>query len=337
MREMRKLLVLVGLFMFILFAVPGVVKASDADEWRWFTYFPAIDSVTKQFKVFAAEMDEVSGGNFKISVFSSGELPYKGQDVLRITRANQVQLGDTAVGFIAGELPELNIFGVPFVCTSFDEFFKSIEAVKPIIEKRIKEKTKLMVLFHWSMPSQNIWTREPLNNLGDLKGKKIRIWNPLQGTMLKALGATPVSISSNEVPTALQRGIVDGTITSALSVRDWKLYDFVKYGYMISFQMAPNVIVMNADSFNKLPEDIQDLLLNKGREWEAKMKEFSENLDARTGRELTEKGMKLIVPTKAEFEDAALKMRPMWDEWTKKNGPVAVEMMKVITQKLGKD
>jgi TRAP-type C4-dicarboxylate transport system substrate-binding protein len=309
---------------------------ADTVEWKWFTYFPAVDSVTQSFQKFAGELEKETNGQFKITVFSAGELPYKGQDVPRITMGNQVQLGDTAVGYIAGEMPAINIYGVPFVCTSFDEFFNSIGAAKPIIEKAIMEKTKLGVLFHWTMPSQNIWTVKPVKSLADLQGKKIRIWNPLQGVMLKALGATPVSIASAEVPTALQRGVADGAITSALSVRDWKLYDYVNYGYMVSFQMAPNVIVMNMKMFHELPVDLQTLLLIKGKEWEARMREFSEAMDAQTGKDLESHGVTLIKPTPAEFMEAAKAMHPMWADWTDKHGPVAEALMDKITTTLGK-
>ena len=323
----------------LAFAVSaGNVSQADAAkvEWKWFTYFPAIDSVTQTFQKFCAELEEETNGQFKINLYSAGELPYKGPDVPRITMGNQVQLGDTAVGYIAGEMPAINIYGVPFVCTSFEEFFNSIGAAKPIIEKAIMDKTKLGVLFHWTMPSQNIWTVKEVKSLADLKGKKIRIWNPLQGVMLKALGATPVSISSAEVPTALQRGVADGAITSALSVRDWKLYDYVKYGYMVSFQMAPNVIVMNMDQFNKLSPDMQTLLLIKGKEWEARMRAFSEAMDAQTGKDLESHGVTLVKPTPVEFKEAVEAMKPMWSDWTKEHGPVAEKLMDSITTILGK-
>ena len=332
----KKLAILVMMVsVFCMYAVEPA-NAQKTVEWKFFTYFPAVDSVTQTFQKFCEDLTAETGGRFKVTLYSAGELPYKGPDVPRIAMGNQVQLGDVAVGFIAGEMPAINIYGVPFVCTSFDEFFTSITASKPVIEKAIMDKTKLGVLFHWTMPAQNIWTVKPVNNLEDLKGKKIRIWNPLQGTMLRALGATPVSIASDEVPTALQRGVADGAITSALSVRDWKLYDYLKYGYMVNFQMAPNVIVMNMDSFNKLPVDLQTLLLIKGKEWEAHMRSFSESMDRQTGKDLESQGVTLTRPVDEDLNRAVEAMKPLWAEWSEKHGPVAVELMGKVTDILGK-
>ena len=68
-------------------------------------------------------------------MFSSGELPYKASDVLRAVGTNQVQMGDVALGFVAGDVPELNAFAMPFACTSMEKFYdKAAPAVDADID-----------------------------------------------------------------------------------------------------------------------------------------------------------------------------------------------------------
>jgi TRAP-type C4-dicarboxylate transport system permease small subunit len=189
-------------FLGLLSATP--IIAAEAN-WKFFTYLPTNDPGVSLFRDFAADVLKSSNGRFEIKVFSAGELPYKPVDEIKITASNQVQLADVPVGFVAGDVPELNVFSLPFLCTTFDGFFKSIGIVAPIIEEDLMKRFKLSVLFHWTMPPQNLWTLEPVKKLEDIKGKKIRAWNPEQVKMLQLLGGSPVSIASDEVATSLQR------------------------------------------------------------------------------------------------------------------------------------
>ncbi|MCW5690259.1 MAG: hypothetical protein KIT76_17080, partial [Pseudolabrys sp.] len=78
--------------------------AADA-EWKLYTYFGAKDKPTMLHRAFAEDVTKATGGRLKITVFAASELPYKASDVLRITAGNQVQMGDVALGFVAGDVP----------------------------------------------------------------------------------------------------------------------------------------------------------------------------------------------------------------------------------------
>ena len=108
--------------------------ASAADhEWKFFTYFGGNDLPTNMHRAFAEDVTKATGGRLKITVYSGGELPYKFSDVLRLVATNQVQMGDLAVGLNAGELPGMNVFDLPFLCTTFDTFFKATDKVGPTV------------------------------------------------------------------------------------------------------------------------------------------------------------------------------------------------------------
>lgn len=90
-------------------AAAAVGPASAADiNWKFYTYFAANDKLTALHRAFAKDVEAATGGRLKIIVFSWGELPYKAADVLRIAGTKQVEMGDVAFGFVAGDVPELN-------------------------------------------------------------------------------------------------------------------------------------------------------------------------------------------------------------------------------------
>src|SRR5882762_7873033 len=95
--------------------------AAQTVDWRFFTYFPPNDKPAVTNRAFAADVGAATNGRLKITVFAAGELPYKAPDVLKAVATNQVQMGDVAIGFASGDVPELNVLSLPFLCTSYDQ------------------------------------------------------------------------------------------------------------------------------------------------------------------------------------------------------------------------
>jgi len=308
----------------------GAATAAEV-EWKFFTYFPPNDTPPKVDREFAEDLLKASNGRFKLTVFTAGELPYKAPDTLRIVATNQVQMALSVPGFVAGDVPELNVLSLPFLCTSYDQYDKAVPAMAPIFDRVMKDKFNVKVTMHWTMPSQNIWLNRPIASFDDLKGLKVRIWNPVQTDMLKLFDASSVSITTAEVVPALDRKVIDGAITSALSANDWKSYQTIKTGFMINFIMGSQFVLANGDAFAKLPPDLQKLLTDKSREWAPKYRKASEEGDKAARANLQANGVKLIDPAAADMKQAAAKMRPIWDDWTQKNGPVAKELLQAVT------
>ena len=115
--------------------------ASAADhEWKFFTYFGANDHAHEYASGLRRGRHQGYRWPTEDHCLFGGELPYKFSDVLRLVATNQVQMGDLAVGLNAGELPGMNVFDLPFLCTTFDTFFKATEKVGPTVEAALQSK-----------------------------------------------------------------------------------------------------------------------------------------------------------------------------------------------------
>jgi TRAP-type C4-dicarboxylate transport system substrate-binding protein len=302
--------------------------ASAADyEWKMFTYFGANDLPARIDKDFAADVTKATDGRLKIDVFSAGELPYSFSDVLRAIATDQIQMGDIAVGLNVGELPGLNVYDLPFLCTSFGSFYEASEKTDPIIDEVIRKKFNIGALIHWTMPPQQIWLTDPIKNIQGLKGRKIRIWSRMHVDMLDKFGTSGVTVTAAEVTTALERRVVDGSITAAAAANDWHFYEVAPYGYMLNFQMAPVIMAVNLAEFGKLPKDIQDILKEKAQEWTAKYRERVEAGEKQARAALKSKGETLIMPSEADIKEARNRTKPIWQDWAKKGGEVSQELL----------
>ncbi|MCD8140147.1 MAG: TRAP transporter substrate-binding protein DctP [Planctomycetaceae bacterium] len=327
-RSMRWVVVL---GMVVAAAVGGgsPVRAGEI-TWRFFSYISPSDFHSHMNKAMAEDITKATGGRLTIEHYGAGELPYRAGDVLKAVASNQIQMGQVGAGLVAGDAPELDVFSVPFLCTTFADFAVAMQAIEEVPDRTLTEKYGIRVVMNWPIPGQNIWSTEKIARIADLKGKKIRTWNPLQVVMLQQLGAVPTSLDPAEVVTALQRKVVDGAITSSLSANDWKAYDLIKYGYMLNFTMAHQLTLANAKALDALPADLRAIVDEKIREWTAKYYAAAEEADAAAMENMQKNGVTLTVPEEEDVKAVREQLRPMWEAWGKENGAVAADLLQRV-------
>lgn len=307
-------------------AAAGPALAAEYN-WRFFTYVAPTDFHARMNKAFAEDISKASGGRLEITHYGAGELPYKAGDVIKAVATNQIQMGQVGAGLAAGDAPEIDVFSLPFLCTNYPGFEAATTSIGGIFDDVLSRKFGVRVIMNWPIPGQNIWTTAKVEKIVDLKGKKIRTWNPLQVDMLRDMGASPTSLDPAEVVPALQRKVVDGAITSALSANDWKAYDIVKFGLVLNFTMAHQVTLVNADALKKLPPDLQKLIADKSAEWAPKYFKASQEADQAAIKNMQANGVVFTTPTPAEVTAMKASLQPMWKKWADKNGPVAADLL----------
>lgn len=139
-------------------------------------------------------------------------------------------------------------------------------------EKKIEDKLAVKVIGYYNLGSW-IWAvkGEPIKAPGDFSGRKLRVvGNPLTEKVLSELGASPTQIAWPEVPTALLQGVIDGletTLSGFTSVNGWELVDSLTFS---NHKYLPYVVIMNKSAWEKLPADLQQILVDtfeQSREW----------------------------------------------------------------------
>lgn len=102
---------------------------------------------------------------------------------------------------------------------------------------------------------QVIWGRRPITSLDDIKGVKLRVASPEQGEFVRRFGGVSITMGAPEVPSALDRGVVDGILTGGVGAVLWK--DLLKSGYLLVVNVNNSYIIANADAFKKLSPELQ--------------------------------------------------------------------------------
>ncbi len=114
----------------------------------------------------------------------------------------------------------------------------------------------------------------------DLKGLKIRVAGAVAAEAVTALGAVPVQMPIFEVYNALQTGLIDGVITGASAIADFKLHE-VANAYTVGAPLGriSFYFVMSQASYDALSDEQKaavdaasglDLSLSGENAWQAK-------------------------------------------------------------------
>ncbi|WP_372965949.1 TRAP transporter substrate-binding protein [Marinobacter sp.] len=210
----------------------------------------------------AAMAEKMSNGRLKFRIDSSNKhkAPF---GIFDMVRNGQYDMGHTASYYYKGAIPNAMYFTTtPFgmIAPEMYAWFYFDEGMD--LMQKVYEPFGLL-----SFPGGNTsnqmggWFRKEINSLDDLKGLKIRTPG-FAGEVMAEVGAAVTNLPPGELYTALERGTIDAVewVGPALDL-PLGFHQIAKYYY--SGWQEPNAEVqflINQKTWNKLPEDLQEVL-----------------------------------------------------------------------------
>jgi TRAP-type C4-dicarboxylate transport system substrate-binding protein len=192
-------------------AITGAASAQEVTLKLHHFLPPQAVVQTKFLAPWAERIAEQSGGRIRVDLYPAMQLGGKPPQLYDQVRDGVVDLVWTVPSYTPGRFPKLEVFELPFITASAtatsqavmdyaDTYLAgSFEGVKPI-------------LFHVHAPGLLHMNDRPISRLEDLEGAKLRAPTRSVTAMLEQLGAVPVGMPAPQVPQAIARGVVDGTV-----------------------------------------------------------------------------------------------------------------------------
>jgi TRAP-type C4-dicarboxylate transport system substrate-binding protein len=268
---------------------------------------------------FVEGVDKATKGKLKITVHPNASL-FKANEIKRAVQSSQVPAGEFILSGFANEAPVFGVDSIPFLATSYAESRKLDEASRPLLTRTLAQQgIKLLYTVPW--PPQSLYSVKPVNTLADLKGTKMRAYNPATSFIATAVGAQPVTIQLAELPAALATGGVDNFLTSSASGVESKLHDSVKNFYAVAAWLPRNAVVVNQKSFDALDKPTQEAVLQEAAAAEVRGWKLSEQRDGEYLKELASKGMKIDTAATGLKKELKSIGDQMTADWVKGAGP----------------
>jgi TRAP-type C4-dicarboxylate transport system substrate-binding protein len=195
-------------------------------------------------------------------------------DTLEGVQSGIIDVGGFCFCFEPSNLP-LHAFQVmlPFGTMSAEKSVKLARAVYdkvPFLSKVFEDKFNQTLIALIADNGYNLTTTFDWNTVADLKGRKLA-GAGLNLKWLEYAGAVPVQSSLPEAYTSMQTGVYNGWIMFPSGVVNFKLHEVSKYYTEIGFgSITWHGLTINRARFARLPKEVQDIIVEVAREYEAK-------------------------------------------------------------------
>lgn len=248
----------------------------------------------------------------------------------------------TVPGYSAGRFPAIEVFELPFMMRSAEATSKALWDY--VAENNLGEFNDVHLLaLHVHGPGYFHMVNKPIRTRADLQGLKIRAPTRQTNKLIGLLGATPVGMPVPQVPEALAKGVIDGTIVP------WEIVPAIKANELTHFHSETDpsepaiytttfVLAMNKDRYNNLNAKQKAVLdANSGLELSGWIGKVFSDADA-VGRASVNPDSINVIPA-SELKQWQKLAQPITDEWVEEmnqrgaDGKALLDSARQLTKK----
>ncbi|PLX81789.1 MAG: C4-dicarboxylate ABC transporter substrate-binding protein [Desulfuromonas sp.] len=228
----------------------------------------------------------------------------------------------------------LGIVNLPYVVDTFDKldkFRNDPELWGPFSESAMR--SGIMVPDITGYGPYGWATTTPVRTLEDAKKINFRIAQaPVNTDTYKAWGLKFTVMPWPDVPQALQTGVINGLDHTAIVCNITKKFTIAKSFTELNYAQGLFVHLMNKRWFDKLPQDLQEILITAIAEESAKTRELTKQQYTDQVAKAKEAGVEFIQLPAASKETLIKKAQPVYATWGQKIG---TDYLAKVRSKLG--
>ena len=232
--------------------------------------------------------------------------------------------------------PRMGLLETPFL---FNNNYATSEACKqllPLYDEILQEKFNAKGLSMMNTGGLGVWSQKPVKNLDDWQGLLTGSVSPVTSTLIEGLDGSPVTILFFELYESLQKKVVDAAVQSSHGGVVFGFPDICKHFTAFYGIPAPAGYSINLDVWNKMPKDIQKILLDETKQasdWLADV--LVGPLPEGDLKVFKEKGVTVYYLPKGERSKWAKQLEPYKEEQLAKFGELG-KKIKSIADKVNK-
>ena len=290
----------------------SVATFAQKYQIRFATVAPEGSTWMNIMKEYDATIRKESNGEIGFKMYSGGVAGDE-KDVIRKIRLGQYHAaGFTGVGM--GEISKkVRVLDAPFLFKTYNE----IDYIYNQFDSELRESflENGFVLLGWAeVGFVYVFTNIKINVPNDMKNTKMWVWqgDPVAESAFKAVGVTPIPLALTDVFTSLQTGLINGFYTSPLAGISMQWFTKAKYILDVPLANSAGSILIAKSMWDKLPENLQELLIRHGKSYMRKLTELSRKDNEKSLAIMQQRGLTLVKPdakTAQEYETIGLYAR----------------------------
>ena len=230
-------------------------------------------------------------------------------------------------GVLSSVVPSSSISQLGFIFKDSAEAFRVMDGALGDYVRREGASKGIFFFPHlWNAGMQHITSStHPIQTPDDLRGFKVRVSNTrILVDFFRTLGANPTPVDVSEVYTALQTKLVDGEAGGLAAVATLRWFEVQKYLSLTYHDFGCFWFVANADVWQGLPRDIQDIILRNHSKYVMLERRDLNALDAALAEKLARQGLTVNRTDPGTFR---ARLKPYYETWSTGFGPTAWRLL----------
>lgn len=285
-------------------AVATALPAHAASELKACHFLPPNHTAQKALVAWGEELAQKSNGELKLTIYPAGQLGGGANRQFDAARNGICDLSFSLHGATPGRYAITELASLPFIGPSGEvtSALMSRRLTELAPEYLAEEHQGLKILWMAVTPRLMFFSKEPIRSVEDFNGLKVRYAGVQFKNLIDALDAVPLPVPPPETTDAMSKGIIDAATFPFEGASSFDLGTVARYGLQPGVASASFALVMNPNSYDRLPDDLKALIDETtgpdaaeayGASWDSAEVEGKEKLLA--------KGVELIVLPDAEL------------------------------------
>ncbi len=257
----------------------------------------------------AERVEELSGGNLRFTVYHSGQLGAE-TDLLEQLQGGSLDITKVSTSPLESFVPEMAIFGVPYVFRDHDHFWRVLESPLGLRLLSAGDSANVHGLCYYDAGARSFYTvTKPALTPADLRGQAIRVQKSKTAMdMVEAMGGLPTPIAWGELYSALQQRMVDGAENNPPSLQSSRHYEVAKHYALNEHTRTPDIVLIAASTWKTLSEEERRIIQQAARESMAFQRELWTKTSAEAMAAVEKAGVKVYKVDLKPFVEAVQPM-----------------------------
>ena len=261
---------------------------------------------------FTQRANEKLAGKATVVLYDSSQLG-KDKELMQKLKIGSVHIALPS-SIMSSIADEYGVFDMPFIIQDREHLARVEENVFwPTLAPLMEEKG-YKVLGVWENGVRHISNNvRPINTPADLDGIKLRTpKSTWRVKMFEQWGANPTPMAFSEVFVALQTGVIDGQENPLTNIYSAKFQEVQKYLSVTGHVYSPAYPTAGLEAWNKLPEDVRQVLEETAIDVQSFAREKGAADDAGLMEKLKAAGMEVNEADRGAFVEAS---KPVYEQF----------------------
>lgn len=290
---------------------------------------------------FAELVEERTDGRVKIEIYFTNQLAGQVESLDALAKGT-IDIQNLTPSAWGDKIPEGDISALAYWDISEEHalYIMRETEVGEIYENAL-ENYGVKLLGYWPASATGIMSSTKIEKAEDFNGLVMNVTSSLSNDFYKSIGAGIATIPFAEQYEALMRGTIDVIQFPYYSLETYKLHEVLDY-LTVPPTVSPSLglVAISQKALDKMPEDLQEIILETAKEMEIAGIEGSKKLTERALKFAEENGVEIVKMTEKNYKEfTELNREKVWSKFAEKNENTKrmIEVLEEETEKWKKD